>query len=829
MRKSGLFSCSSLVLSAFLAGVPTYATAQTQAPSDEAAGESTLGSEIVVSARRKDEILQDVPQSLNVVTSETITKLNVTQFADLQNIVAGLSLKQDGSGTSTTASLRGITFEANTKAEPTVAMYLNDVSVQSLFLFSSFYDVGQVEVLKGPQGTTRGVASPSGAITVTTHKPNLSEAGGYVSLIGTNRSAANVQAAVNLPIVTDVLGVRFAGTYDRTDANGVKSIHNPTKPSQDTFGGRASLLYQPSDDFKLTVVYQFLKKYLHAYDQVSGPGLGTAINPAISPDQLLSVQDGISNVITRQHFVTLQADARIFDQNLTYIGSYQASKIYSNQDSDQGNLLPGVVIPNIVPSGKHKMTHELRLASYPSADRFFDYVVGFYYDRAQAFGHIENAGPLLPGAFGSPANGVPASGSNIATFDPRYQVPIRIDFPYSLEETSVFGNLTFHLGPKTELSGGIRHIWSNFTDEATIATQNGLIALPPAFIGGGLPNCAVASLPVTYPGFCDITILGGIQSSRVSTYKNQPTIYNVSLSHKFSDSFMVYANTGSSYRPPVSAIGLRGALTTSTNPAVASLVVHPMETSTSYEIGFKSTFLEGRAYLNVSAYYQKFKNLTIYVPNVLYRDTATPADSLSSFTASVDARVKGIDVDVGFRPSRNFNISAQFTYARGKVNGSLIPCNISGPGGVPVYNTEGVISLCPGNAIARTPDWSATIQSEYQHPVTDRITGFIRGLLNYTPTNPNAEPNFTVPGYALVNLYLGLRADDGAWEVSAFARNLFNARRAVDISPVAYNLNGSLGQSFSSMIPAAGSGYYATSNTPRREFGLSLRYAWGSR
>src|ERR1700740_876936 len=166
-RLAAAFAGVSMFAMASAAGAQTAPAAPTPAPADQA----TLG-EIVVTARRRSESLQEVPQTVNAVSSDTVQKLNITQFTDVQNVVPGLSLQNSPNGYQSAASMRGVTFDVNTAAPlGTVATYMNDVSVQSSFMFNSLFDIGQIEVLRGPQGTTRGVSTPSGAITVSTRKP----------------------------------------------------------------------------------------------------------------------------------------------------------------------------------------------------------------------------------------------------------------------------------------------------------------------------------------------------------------------------------------------------------------------------------------------------------------------------------------------------------------------------------------------------------------------------------------------------------------------------------------------------------------------------------
>jgi iron complex outermembrane receptor protein len=182
-----------------------------------------------------------------------------------------------------------------------------------------------------------------------------------------------------------------------------------------------------------------------------------------------------------------------------------------------------------------------------------------------------------------------------------------------------------------------------------------------------------------------------------------------------------------------------------------------------------------------------------------------------------------------------WNVSAQMSYADGKVQGSQVPCNTFAADGVtPTFNTidpdtgKAVVSFCPGGSASRLPFWNATFTSEYVHPVRDDMDGFFRILATYYPENKNrAEPDFTVPNYSLVNLFLGVRSHDGAWEASIYARNALKAETTLDHGQSQQALDGPLGQVFGSLIHP--SGYYSTQITPRREVGINVHYAFGSR
>ena len=828
---------SSALAGASVLGVAATAAAQPAqtAPPAASGDAATTLTEIVVTARRRREGLQDAPLTVNVVTADSLQKLNIKQFQDIQTVVPGLSLAQNGSGYQAAASLRGVTFDVSTGAQPTVALYLNEAPVQALFLFQSLYDVGQVEVLRGPQGTARGVSAPSGAITVSSRRPDLAQYGGYADVTLTDLGGRTAQGAVNLPLIKDVLGLRVAGVIDQSDQDGVRSLHNPLRPRQTTSSERISLGFTPSDRFNANVTYQHLDKQLTDFDQVSGPGQGTAVNPAISPSQRLSVEDG-PNEIT-QHFdvVTAQADGQLFGQHLSYVGSYLRLKINTASSQDQGNLLPGAEDYAHIGVAQEQTTHEIRMSSDAPLRGLFDYAVGAYYSWQNNGGRIINTGPLLPGAFGDPS-GPP----DFTHFNPRYQVPVQISIPSTLQETSIFANATFHLGRGTELSTGVRQIFSIASSHAQITTGQGFAAVPPGVVGAA--SCAAAGLASTYPGTCDLVIPGGMNEGDQTTRSSEtPHIYNLSLSQRVTPGLLVYATTGTSYRPPVASIGIQGELAVSTDPALSTLTFHPSEHTRGYEVGFKATFLHGRGRLDAAAFRQRFDNLTVFVPGLAYNNVPPGQTAASGpgqagayvpanfdFTASADALVQGFDIDSALQITPEWNVAFQMSYADGRIQNSNVPCNITDAAGNSVFNTGGLISLCPGGSSSRLPLWNASLQTEYVQPLSDNVDGFVRGLVTYYPQNRNrVEPDFTVGQYSLANVYAGLRSHSGAWEVSMFARNAFKTNRTLDVQSVQLSDNTQLGTAFPDLIRP--SGYALTLSTPRREVGVNLHYAWGSR
>ncbi|HEY0959726.1 MAG TPA: TonB-dependent receptor [Novosphingobium sp.] len=805
--------------------IATTAQAQSQTSAQGAYASSATGlDEIVVTARRKEESLQDVPQVVNALPAETLDRLAIKDFRDIQTVVPGLNFEG-----SQNASLRGVSFNSNTSSQATVAFYLNDTLVQQGQLLQVMFDVGQIEVLRGPQGTNRGVSAPSGAITLTTKRPDLTEFGGYVDVLLNDQDRRYINGAINVPIISDVLALRVAGASDRNEGNGVRSYFSTTKPSVRTDAVRASLRFEPSEDFSAVVMYQHITRNSEQFDQLFGPGF-PGQTPSIGALDRRAVADKASTLRSKFDVVTAQADWNVLGHRVSYVGGWSRQKSDQLNDSDNGQILIGPSIANLIHTNLRYISQELRISSDPAPGRFLDYTVGGFYrdERMQDDAFNRTPALFLNGAFGS------VTAPNVAAYDPQYQIPQFIPTASLRREKSLFASFTAHLTPNTELTAGIRHLWIRNDSFLKIQLESGLGLT----LGGLCPSSLQAPNPGPTPGTCSSAPTIVTVPPRSFT-REQDTVYNVSLSHKITPDLLVYANYGTAYRPPYSSIGIQNGLN---DPVLNGLLVHPSEHSKTYEVGFKGTFFDGRARLNIAYFHQKFKDLPTFVPNIRYlANTGAPgaASTLSnfSFTADPDAVVDGVDVDAWFRLTPRWTFSAQASWAKGRVaSGSGLPCNDGNfdgtPDSIPVTSVAqfpaGVkVAICPGGNISQLPRWNATFQSEYTLPVTDKVDAYLRGLFNYFPKNPYATQARVIDNYGLLNLFLGARANDGAWEVGLYARNILNTQK---ITQQGLNqLTGGASNIALYRPLQRSTGYFSVDQTPKQEFGVTMRYAFGSR
>jgi iron complex outermembrane receptor protein len=845
-RARVLIAGTSLVFGPLMAAHADGPAATSSPPMPVAQSQAETGDsleEIVVTARRRSEVLQDVPQTVNAVSAADLQKLNLQNLQDISGVVPGLQIVSTSAGFNDNNTLRGVTFNPTAGTQNTVAFYLNDIWVTNNFVNTSNFDVGQIEVLRGPQGTLRGEPAPSGSLTITSHKPDLEQFGGYATVTGAEYDSFNENGAINLPIIQGKLAVRLAGIADDDHYNGVKSLFNSDPPYDHTYGGRASVRFEPIDSIEANVMYQHIFNHLQSYTQVDGPGASGGVNPnapanyngpAIGPYSLRGVQSYPNENYTTTDIVTGQLDWHIAGQVVSYDGSYWKYQLTSGSTTDGAHQAPGIDPASEIPrpslstptpffSDEQTQSDELRIASETPIFGFLDYTAGVFYRNTRDAVDVVQLASYLGGSFGSPL-GAP----NPFIYNPNYTLNLIIQSPTDEKEHSEFLNLTFHLPHDTEVAVGGRYLSykkSGFT-EGTLLTGGVLDAIALPF------SCSSIGFGSTYPGACDIP-LGKVLTNKTAlpyTPQNLPVndwIYNVSLSHKLNQNLLVYVNSGSSWRPPSTAVGIFNA---ANDPELASLLHVQPEKSYSFEGGFKWTFLDNRARLNIAYYHQQFDSFIYYGLPTLYlsdNGSGTPTVSPFAFTANPDAVVNGVDLDSAFQFTRQWNLSLAASYSNGHLTGSAIPCSPPSGGTTTAAFPPGThIFLCPSHAsVSTAPNLTLTPSSEYDLPVP--ITGadaFIRGLYTFYGRNPHASEFYVTPSYGLLNLYMGLRSSNGAWEASLFAKNAFNTQRILNTSVGNPAINAStLNTTFGS------SGYYDVAITPRQQFGVTATYSFGSR
>ena len=405
--------------------------------------------EIYVSARRKDESIQDVPLTVNGVTGEDLENLNIRKFQDLEGVVAGVTLAEDT--IAPTASMRGIRFETFAASGNSVEFYLNDALTGASTVMQNVFDVGRIEVLRGPQGTLRGRAAPSGSITVTTAQAETDVFTGFVDVTATADGDKNINSAINIPLIEDKLGLRIAGFWEENDINDVTSVYGYGGSEYEGDGWRASLAFQPTENIYIHAMYQRIEPYRTIYHPVESASFADPSLPKADPDlraeDRRSVQDTPEEADQRIETTILNFAWDINDQHqLNIVYNYQQYYVERTQPVDFTNALDDTY-PDIFQgldqglyTNSNDNNFEIRLQSTEPLFNKVDYVVGFLQTEGDT--NIKYTGPVRL------YDGSTALLLNTFTKSEK-------DGNASLgKEKSFFANLTYHLTDDTEISGG---------------------------------------------------------------------------------------------------------------------------------------------------------------------------------------------------------------------------------------------------------------------------------------------------------------------------------------------------------------------------------------
>ncbi|MAT95257.1 MAG: hypothetical protein CME59_22020 [Halioglobus sp.] len=779
--------------------------------------------EVIVTATRRAQSVQDVPMSITAISGEDVQEYNLFRFDDLQQLSPGLQLDSSGAFGSS-AQLRGVGFDTNTSAAPAVDIYYNETPVDANFAFQSIYDVSQAEVLRGPQGLLRGRPSPAGAITINSREPDLDAVGGYLSGSAGDEGTYNAQGAVNIPLLADSLALRVAGVYDEDEGERVKSVNSGEESSRETKSWRASLRWAVTDAIDATLTHQWLRSDRTLLAEVEGAGAGYN-GPAITDRQGLSVMEDATGGRQNSEITNWALTWELTDHRIVYNGAYQDNSYNFDQELDSFNGVVNFLQSQNVPTTFEVKNHELRLES-TAPDLFVDYLVGFwYYDESINAGFAQPT--PQPGAFGDPL-----APSPFGPPDDAYIVFADGAIPVDTENQSIYANLDFHLTEQTDLSVGARYLENDSKRTETINTSDASIAVPFGTEPGVSvqPTCSnFASLGFgftgeeAFPGSC-LLELEAATSEVPGSAKDKEWVYGLNLKHYFSDVLMAYIRYDHSFRPAGTTVAITSPVTDST------LIQGDPEKSDSYEVGLRSDWMDSRVRVNVSVYHQDFENYIGRFSDVPYVGPGDQIIAADGFTYPADATVDGFELDVTAEVADNWWAQFNIAYSDGSYDDATVPCRDTNVDGQPdngdignlgigdFTGADGMINsvlYCDVDyAISTIPNWVGLLRSEYSIPLSFG-DAYVRGLYNYYGEQDNLDGRYEADAYGVLDLYIGLRDSASDWEVSLWAKNLLDTDTRLE--------RGEPQTAFG----AFQTGYYEAGYVPEREVGLTVRYLFG--
>ncbi|MGB1140413.1 MAG: TonB-dependent receptor [Halioglobus sp.] len=723
--------------------------------------------EIVVSAQRMEQVLQDVPISLAVVGEQEIAELNIFDFTETAALTPGADFTPGGQ--SAAIRIRGVGPGSFTLTAPqSVAVFMDEFSQIAIgVVFRTLVDVERLELLRGPQGTLYGLNAPSGAYNITTRAPNTEQVEGYIEssysqFDNGGLDTKDFRGAINIPLVKDTLAIRLAGAY--VDSEGFVQVENP-RAGTDATGGveqtslRSRLRWDINPDMDLTwgVAYNDADDNPSFSFNVEGlvPGTGEGT-------ELPAVFNKFEDNRYYGDFVSV-AESDLLDTNLHYRWSapwFNLDYLFSYQELssdlfDNREPYPGFLSSFDIRLDSEQYTTELR---FSNSSESLDYIAGlFYSERELTDGDFDLnvAGAQLVG----PASGLSTS-------------------------MAAFANLTFHLTDAWDVTTGARYEMNE------IETQSEFNFL-------------------------------GLQSIVDDDLDFDHLSWSFKLRNYISDDLTAYLAIDNAYK--------QGGFNNLT-PALGTLVpVFPQlpglaeasqrmltfdeETSTAIEIGAKGTALEGRMNYSVAVFYQQFDDHQVTQATAAALDTRF-GDLNTLFLnqlVNVDEVVtKGIEADATLLFGDYWSLTGRVAYFDPEIEEwNFRFC----PEGEESSPTQLICPADGGERLNDLPNWNTNVQLAQARPISSNWVFYGRASWTWESARDTSDEREDFDPYNLLGLTLGLRSTQSGLDVRIWGKNLLDEN----------GLNPSLRSGLdSSLAENQLDGEYR----PGREYGITLSYSF---
>ena len=745
-----------LATTALLGGgiaMPAAAQDTTQNYADAPEG---LG-DIIVTAQRREENIQDVPISVTVIDDGTLEAITSSgqDIRALSGRVPSLLVESSFGRTFPRFYIRGLgntDFDFN--ASQPVSLVYDDVVLENPILKGfPVFDMQQVEVLRGPQGTLFGRNTPAGIVKFDTVKPGF-DFGGYGQLSYGRFNAVNAEGAVTVPAGENV-SLRVSALYQRQD-DWVDNVL-PSGTTEDAFGGyedfafRLQALIQPSDDFEVLLTGQFrdldgTARLFRANNFTRGePGL----NENFDRDSI-SV-DGQNEQTVKTQNLSARMTYDLGPVSLISVTSYWHGESTSVGDVDGGfgaNFLPPALYgPGDIPFTSEtrdsvpdleQFTQELRIASNGSGP--LSYQAGFFY--------FDEGLDIVSENYSTLGDGLNAPGG----------VNIFVSQRQDSKAYGVFGSVTYDLTDQLSVTGGVR-----YNDDSRDFT-------------------VTRSKDTQFPAFLQSPL--GTVTRDVS---DDTITWDASAGYEVTPDVNLYARVARGYRAP----SIQGRILfppATATPLEDGVSVADSETITSYEAGIKTTAWDGRARVNLSGFYYDLNDAQL---------TAVGGDVNANRLINADnVRGYGFELDAQLAPVTGLTLTAGLSYnhteirdegltsaACGGTRVDTFPdvslCTVLDPIVTPAAPFAAAIVNIDGNRLPQSPRWIANWTARYGVPVGD---GEIYAMTDWAY---RSRINFFL--YESVEfqdkqlLEGGVRAgwQSDSYELAAFVRNVTNDKSAV--------------------------------------------------
>jgi iron complex outermembrane recepter protein len=719
-----------------------------------ASAEAGQGDEIIVTANRREQSLQDVGISISALTGDQMRSLNVTTALDVAKATPNIEIIRSyaAPGFNTQITIRGVgqpDFQDTTEA--TATAYVDEFYMigagQADFLT---FDIARTEVARGPQGTVQGRNATAGSINYYTNRPNFSGASGRLSVTAAEHGTFRTEAFLNLP-VSDTFALRGAFSTDHSDGY-LKNINpdsNWRKGGASKFwAGRLQALFQPSTDFSLLLKAEVGKmgpvsagnEKAYPVGAVPGlPGTYSIATDAFGQNQAntgasatdVTNANGSNEIASKmQHYLATMNFRASDTLSFVALGGYLKSEKFSIEDCDHTPL-------SICNFSNHAWSRHWMMEGrglYDSGPFRLTFGANYLKHRVRT-----TAGTPL---FFSP---------DITPFVTSFYGQGFRDVQ-KLSSYAFFGQAEFDVTDQITLIGGVRYTHDNKVIDSADAFTVGLPLSTP------LPRSIAAFDAFQRLVFADpgaiFTTLNRATDGDLARFNKGLVNANAQVNFKPTDDLLLYLG----FRRGVKSGGF---ITGNVAGTAAALRPFKEETNNAYEAGVKSSFAGGKVRLNGAIFYYDYKDMQ-----------NTSLIGITNVITNNDAKVYGGEAELTIKPSRGLTLFGAAGYVHTKVQD--------------IFNPTGAVPLLSDNRLPLAPRFTGNVRVRYDWDVASG-TVFVQGAARYRGSMFRDSLNnqsTNIPSIFVADALAGYTAPNDRWSVSLYVNNIFDTRKPINLFDV---------------------------------------------
>jgi iron complex outermembrane recepter protein len=674
--------------------------------------EASIGiEEIIVTARKREEQLQEVPISISAFTQDDIDARSISSLKQLGDFTPNFSFSDDGlSRNSGHIRIRGVgQSDSSMFFDPGVGVYIDGVYMARMrALDLDMMDIQRVEVLRGPQGTLFGKNTIGGALNIVSKRPS-DEFSGMAEITAGSHDRIDGRASVNLPLSPGVLSARLTGVTRNRDGYG-KRVNFTTGEKLDETGegdslaARALISWTPREDIDVLLIVDGSRSRgtgpvadLVATAATGATGLhNTFVDPDyddrfLTPDKRTSFGTGLNSNDVDSWGIAINASWDLGSWALRSITSYRDMEAEYGVDSDHS---PNMFFDQDFIEKQGQFSQEVQMSGLSYNDRL-NWVAGFYYFQEDSFMSADTivVGDVFP----------------VIGLDLSQALRIWSD----VRSWAGFGQGTFAITDKLSVTGGIRYTH----DKKEVARERVRL-----FTGA-----TVAPYGKSDDNWSAVTGRAGLE-------------------YQWTEDVMTYFSAARGYKGG----GINGA---SANPS--EHLPYDQETIWTYEIGLRSDLLDRRLRVNASAFFSDYQDLQF---RILTATTTPPITPLAFVDNAGEAEVMGFELEITALPIPGLELATGIGYLDAEYTR---------------LETGSPITL--DDKFPHTPKWSWAMSAQYTMPVqgmgdlTGRLDYTYKSKVHHMPTN---NPLLVQDNLGLLNARLVFQHISGKWEVAVFGTNL---------------------------------------------------------